>query len=263
MSKESNKSDEISLEIQRLRANIEVQSEVLDRVERLVLAVKEKPQDFVGDVDKCVQTAAGDSKVKRSALNTAAPPYNDIIDTIVVDFMTKAAELQNPEAEAIELVTQLESYMQSIEHHLVEYREKLDTLIKRQKEQPATHGEDHIVDALPETLEFSQTSIKDYEEAHRFLRSNPKIVTMAQGESLLLNAFEQVLMGRPEEGKKLCQNSLLIQNCAKVRSGIEGIDFFFKEMSDPINPKWKAFEKEVDLVFNHVEARCKRLTSGS
>lgn len=250
--------EDIQFESQRLKSVIEVDSEVSSRLKNLIAATSSLSADkYMEDVEKCIELATGDSTVKRSQLNPAAPAYNDIIDTIVVEAMTNAAELADVEQEGKFFTKQLEAQIETLSSKLEKNKIALKDLGKPLSPAEPNSQSTTTNSALPKTLK--EIKLKDYETAHQVLRSNTDILTEQESNNLFMDAFGSVLAGQTEQGRALCQNALLLKNCEQVGTTVDKVDYFFQEMSDPANPKWGDFEKEVELVFKHIQERCKVL----
>ena len=118
-------SNDLTFNLKRLEANLEVNTELVKRLDRLLKALKdpqlESPSKYLGDIDLCLeisQTADNnDNSQSRSLLSSVAPPYNDMIENIVEQSMSQAAgeEEQDLKKQETLFVWLLEGHFERLE----------------------------------------------------------------------------------------------------------------------------------------------------
>lgn len=113
------------------------------------------------------------------------------------------------------------------------------------------------VKASPDTVEFGNFKIGDYEGARRYLGSHPWIVNEREKDGLIMTAFESELAGDTKKTEQIVYNALLLQYCATL--GRDGINLFFSRISQKNHPANDAFMKDVKFTYDHIKSRCKIL----
>lgn len=238
----------------------------------------------MGDVDLCIKTAAGDSKKLRSELSTVAPMYNDLVDTLVTEAMTKAAETAGvSQTEGDIFIVELESSLVEIETRLKQYKQEYDGLKEKKngskvaatphtKEQSSLNGLDQVVLSEVKDEEKSCTSdfgsdfgnikSENYSVARDFLINHPEIMTESQRlrDELSLKAFEEALADNMEKARQLVHNELLVGYCTDLEPA--KIDRLFHCIADPKHPARAAFLEEVGSTMLYIQKRCQILKLG-
>lgn len=289
--------DNVNFNVKRLEAKHEVNTEFCERLNRLIPAIKDHPTKYLGDVDLCIETAKGESTKERPLLSSVAPLFSDMIESVVVQTMTEAVDMGDPEAEAEHFVKKLEEQLKKVDEVIESDNLEYEALIaaKTRLESAAeataeTEKMDHLADQtgkpasieamescdqaitesskedqddsetvhlLPATKKFCEIKVGDYSLAQAFLTAHPDILTDDQKDALMMRAFEQELAENSKEVEILVHHALLLQYC--ILLGPSQWPIFFHRIEDVSHPAHKAFVSEVDMTIEHIRKRCKVL----
>lgn len=140
---------------------------------------------------------------------------------------------------------------------------KITTLNSPSKAQTEPKVDDNgLEELLPATIEFSKIEIGNSESAFTFLSKHPYILREGQKDALLMTAFDAFFKNDPVQARRIIYNSTILQYCELLnRRGSDGVRKFFSQIADKKSPVREGLEKEVESTFNHIQGRCKVLSS--
>lgn len=290
--------DNVNFNIKRLEAKHEVNTELYDRLNRLIPAIKDNPTKYLGDVDLCIETAKGESTKERPLLSSVAPPFSDMIESIVVQTMTEAVEIGDPEAEAGHFVKKLEEQLNKVEEvigsdkleydGLIAAKARLERAIEStaetekidpsadQMEKP-TPMEAMESDTQPKPESSKEDQSDDIDTVH-LLPATIKFGEIKIGDYATAQSF---ITAHPEiltdDQKDALMMKAFEQELAGDTKDVETLvhnalllqyclqlesskwPIFFHRVGDASHPAHKAFMSEVDMTVEHIRKRCKLL----
>lgn len=114
----------------RLESNNEVNTELVDRLKRLLAAVEESPSKYLSNFDLSVKTAAGDSKKVKPVSNPAAPTYEMMIQSLLEQIINKSSEMTDVKSRTEYFISQLKEHLEKLETMMVNDTKEYNNLVE-------------------------------------------------------------------------------------------------------------------------------------
>ncbi|KAK9461728.1 Cdc37 N terminal kinase binding-domain-containing protein [Lipomyces oligophaga] len=111
--------------------------------------------------------------------------------------------------------------------------------------------DDFTISPLAE--KFASIPVGNYRQCIDFIARNPEIVSEAESDGILMDAFSKEMKGQPNTAKQYVHNALLLQYCARL--GRDGVTVFFGKIMTPNHKSLPAFLQDVDQTYKHVKTR--------
>ncbi|RMD43356.1 hypothetical protein DV735_g1759, partial [Chaetothyriales sp. CBS 134920] len=122
--------------------------------------------------------------------------------------------------------------------------------------------EDDDEDAAPveltaEAQEFSRIGLHDYRTLLSFISEHPAIVSEANQDALLVEAFRAQMAGKEARARTCVHHGLLLQYCRQL--GPDGVGLFFKRVTTKGHNAQQVFDKDVGETYQRIKTRAVEL----
>jgi cell division cycle protein 37 len=107
--------------------------------------------------------------------------------------------------------------------------------------------------ASPEAKQFAKIPAGDYRASLDFISKHKNLLTEAESDGLLVEAFDAQLEGKAKYSKQCVHQALLIQYCRQL--GRDGVGLFFKRITTPGHQAGKLFTDDVNTTYNKIRTR--------
>ncbi|PSN60113.1 hypothetical protein BS50DRAFT_579604 [Corynespora cassiicola Philippines] len=117
-----------------------------------------------------------------------------------------------------------------------------------------TAPDDDSVEASPLAKKFATIAIGDWYACLEFFNKHPSILSEAEQDGLLVEAFNSELDGKSTHARQCVHQALLIQYCRQL-GGLPGVQLFFKRITDKEHQAHKMFRDDVDGTYRRIRVR--------
>ncbi|KAF5093226.1 hypothetical protein D0Z00_004175 [Geotrichum galactomycetum] len=242
----------LRVEVNLLKALLEVNIEVAARLDRLVKAVKLDQAKYLGDVDLCLEVAKGSSTKERSTTSPTAPTYHDLVENIIVKTMTFAATQPDSAAEAATFLRLLQAELDELLKQIVPDRTKFRSQLAFLRVLHQFH-----VELAPGVREFSEIPVGDLWGARAYLDAHPEALTSEAQAALVARAYEAELLGDSVSVARIAQALSVAAPYASDK--MEQLLADTTTTGEAGSSAREHYQVEYNFFMDHLKSRCEKL----
>ncbi|EPY52916.1 hsp90-like protein [Schizosaccharomyces cryophilus OY26] len=171
-------------------------------------------------------------------------------DSTHVQKKEEESKNKKKEKESVQVIESLNDPSPSTHQQEVGSAQSSSAITKAEQEESDSDSVSLSVDGT----KFSQIAFGDYAASESFLKEHLHLLAEeSESDSILLEAFNAELEGKPWLAKQFVHQALLLNYCRQLGPG--GITIFFQRVQDPNHQARRLFLEDVQSTYNRIHER--------